>query len=763
MIQFKHLLAAVGLACCLCPENMQAAQQSEDSKMDQFISELMGKMTLREKLGQLNLPSGGDMTTGLVQNSPLADAIRKQEIGGFFNVMGVEKIRELQRIAVEETRLKIPLVVGMDVIHGYKTVFPIPLAMSCSWDTVAVSRAASIAAKEASADGISWTFSPMVDIARDARWGRIAEGNGEDPYLGAAMAHAYVQGYQGNNLKKSDEHIMSCVKHFAFYGASESGRDYNLADMSRIRMYNEYMAPYRAAVEAGAGSVMSSFNTVDGVPATANKWLLTDLLRNEWGFNGLLVTDYNSIGEMNTHGVAPLKEATARALNAGTDMDMVSYGFLNTLEESLKEGTVTEERINEACRRVLEMKYRLGLFDDPYKYCQPERAKKDLFTKENRSVARQIAAETFVLLKNDNGVLPLKKQGRIALIGPMGDARNNMCGMWSGTCDTDQHGTLLEGLRAAVGSQAEILYAKGSNIYYDELTERGATGVRPLQRGDNKQLLEEALQTAAKADVIVAALGECSEMSGESASRTDIRIPDTQQDLLKALKATGKPVILLLFAGRPLDLTWETNNIPAILNVWFGGSETGDAVADVLFGKVSPSGKLTTTFPRSVGQVPIYYSQVNTGRPDPNPNEFNRFQSNYIDCRNDGLYPFGYGMSYTTFEYGEMRLSQEVMPKGGNIKVTVTVKNAGNYDADEIVQLYLRDCYADIARPVKELKGFQRISLKKGESREVTFTLTDEHLKYYNSGLKYGYDPGDFQVMIGPNSRDVQTKTFKAE
>lgn len=763
MIQFKHLLAAVGLACCLCPENMQAAQQSEDSKMDQFISELMGKMTLREKLGQLNLPSGGDMTTGLVQNSPLADAIRKQEIGGFFNVMGVEKIRELQRIAVEETRLKIPLVVGMDVIHGYKTVFPIPLAMSCSWDTVAVSRAASIAAKEASADGISWTFSPMVDIARDARWGRIAEGNGEDPYLGAAMARAYVQGYQGNNLKKSDEHIMSCVKHFAFYGASESGRDYNLADMSRIRMYNEYMAPYRAAVEAGAGSVMSSFNTVDGVPATANKWLLTDLLRNEWGFNGLLVTDYNSIGEMNTHGVAPLKEATARALNAGTDMDMVSYGFLNTLEESLKEGTVTEERINEACRRVLEMKYRLGLFDDPYKYCQPERAKKDLFTKENRSVARQIAAETFVLLKNNNGVLPLKKQGRIALIGPMGDARNNMCGMWSGTCDTDQHGTLLEGLRAAVGSQAEILYAKGSNIYYDELTERGATGVRPLQRGDNKQLLEEALQTAAKADVIVAALGECSEMSGESASRTDIRIPDAQQDLLKALKATGKPVILLLFAGRPLDLTWEANNIPAILNVWFGGSETGDAVADVLFGKISPSGKLTTTFPRSVGQVPIYYSQVNTGRPDPNPNEFNRFQSNYIDCRNDGLYPFGYGMSYTTFEYGEMRLSQEVMPKGGNIKVTVTVKNAGNYDADEIVQLYLRDCYADIARPVKELKGFQRISLKKGESREITFTLTDEHLKYYNSELKYGYDPGDFQVMIGPNSRDVQTKTFKAE
>ena len=748
---------------CMCSASAQIGNHFGNAEMDRFISGLMNRMTLQEKLGQLNLPSGGDLVTGPVQCSPLAESIRLQKIGGFFNVLGVEKIRELQRVAVEETELKIPLVVGMDVIHGYKTVFPIPLAMSCSWDPGAVERAAEIAAAEASADGICWTFSPMVDIARDARWGRIAEGNGEDPYLGAVLAEAYVRGYQGDDLRNSERHIMTCVKHFAFYGASESGRDYNIADMSRIRMYNEYMAPYRAAVRAGAGAVMSSFNTVDGVPATANRWLLTDLLRDEMGFEGLLVTDYNSIGEMDTHGVAPLKEASVRALNAGTDMDMVSGGFLNTLEESLREGKVTEARIDEACRRVLEMKYRLGLFDDPYKYCRPERARKELFTEEHRAEARRIATETFVLLKNDDGMLPLKRQGRIALIGPLGDARNNMCGMWCSTCDPERHGTLLEGLRAAVGNQAEVVYAKGSNIYYDEQLERGAVGTRPLQRGDNRQLLEEALQVAAESDVIVAAVGESSEMSGESASRTDIRIPDAQRDLLKALQATGKPIVLLLFTGRPLDLTWESANIPAILNVWFAGSETGDAVADVLFGRVVPSGKLTTTFPRSVGQLPLYYSQVRTGRPDGNPDAFDRFQSNYIDCRNDGLYPFGYGLSYTTFEYGEMTLSAETMPEGGTLEVRVPVTNTGAYDAAEIVQLYIHDRYADIARPVKELKGFQRIFLKRGESREVTFTLTSEALKYYNSQLEYGYDPGEFQVMVGPNSRDVQTKTFRAE
>ena len=734
----------------------------KEVEMDRFVTDLMGKMTIREKLGQLNLPSGGDLVTGSVMNCELSDMIRKEEIGGFFNVKGIKKIYDLQRLAVEETRLKIPLIVGADVIHGYETIFPIPLALSCSWDTLAIQRMARISAIEASADGICWTFSPMVDICRDARWGRIAEGSGEDPYLGSLLAKAYVHGYQGDSMQGKDE-ILSCVKHFALYGASEAGKDYNTVDMSHLRMYNEYFAPYRAAVEAGVGSVMSSFNIVDGIPATANKWLLTDVLRDEWGFQGLLVTDYNSIAEMSIHGVAPLKEASVRALQAGTDMDMVSCGFLNTLEESLKEGKVTEAQIDAACRRVLEAKYKLGLFADPYKYCDTLRAEKELYTPEHRAVAREVAAETFVLLKNENHLLPLEEKGKIALIGPMADARNNMCGMWSMTCTPSGHGTLLEGIRSAVGDKAEILYAKGSNVYYDAEMEKGAVGIRPLERGNDQQLLAEALRTAARADVIVAAVGECAEMSGESPSRTNLEIPDAQQDLLKALVKTGKPVVLLLFTGRPLLLNWESEHIPSILNVWFGGSETGDAVADVLFGKAVPCGKLTTTFPRSVGQLPLFYNHLNTGRPDPDNRVFNRYASNYLDEGNEPLYPFGYGLSYTDFVYGDLQLSSETLPKNGNLTASVTVTNKGNYDGYETVQIYLRDIYAEIARPVKELKGFDRIFLKKGESREVKFVLTEDDLKFYNSGLQYIYEPGEFDVMIGTNSRDVQTKRFIAE
>ena len=734
----------------------------KEMEMDRFVTDLMGKMTIREKLGQLNLPSGGDLVTGSVMNSELSDMIRKEEIGGFFNVKGIKKIYDLQRLAVEETRLKIPLIVGADVIHGYETIFPIPLALSCSWDTLAIQRMARISAIEASADGICWTFSPMVDICRDARWGRIAEGSGEDPYLGSLLAKAYGHGYQGDSMQGKDE-ILSCVKHFALYGASEAGKDYNTVDMSHLRMYNEYFAPYRAAVEAGVGSVMSSFNIVDGIPATANKWLLTDVLRDEWGFQGLLVTDYNSIAEMAIHGVAPLKEASVRALQAGTDMDMVSCGFLNTLEESLKEGKVTEAQIDAACRRVLEAKYKLGLFADPYKYCDTLRAEKELYTPEHRAVAREVAAETFVLLKNENHLLPLEEKGKIALIGPMADARNNMCGMWSMTCTPSRHGTLLEGIRSAVGDKAEILYAKGSNVYYDAEMEKGAVGIRPLERGNDQQLLAEALRTAARADVIVAAVGECAEMSGESPSRTNLEIPDAQQDLLKALVKTGKPVVLLLFTGRPLILNWESEHIPSILNVWFGGSETGDAVADVLFGKAVPCGKLTTTFPRSVGQLPLFYNHLNTGRPDPDNRVFNRYASNYLDESNEPLYPFGYGLSYTDFVYGDLQLSSETLPKNGNLTASVTVTNKGNHDGYETVQIYLRDIYAEIARPVKELKGFDRIFLKKGESREVKFVLTEDDLKFYNSGLQYIYEPGEFDVMIGTNSRDVQTKRFIAE
>ncbi len=750
----KSLILGVSLLLCT-----SCSTPSVDKEMDAYIDALMGKMTLREKLGQMNLPTGGDLETGTIKNSGMSEAIRKQEVGGILNVKGVEKIYQLQRIAVEETKLGIPLIVGADVVHGYETIFPIPLAMSCTWDTMLVQKAARIAATEASADGVSWTYSPMVDICKDARWGRIAEGGGEDPYLGSLISAAYIKGYQGEAMKNNDE-IMACVKHFAFYGASEAGRDYNICDMSRNRMYNDYMMPYKAAVDAGVGSIMSSFNTVDGIPATANKWLLTDLLRGEWGFDGFVVTDYNSIGEMRSHGYADIKEASVKALLAGTDMDMVTHGFLNQMEEAVNNGLVDEKDVDKACRRILEAKYNLGLFDNPYKYCDSIRAKTEIFTAENRKAAREIAAQTFVLLKNENEILPLDGKKRIALIGPMADQQNNMCGTWSMGCPTDKHVTVLQGLKTALGDKATIRYAKGSNIYFDEQTEKDATGVRPIKRGDNKALLKEAMTVAQASDVIVAAVGECSEMSGESASRTQIQIPDAQRALLEQLVSLGKPVVVVLFTGRPLDLTWETTNVDAILNVWFAGSEAGDAIADVLLGKVNPSGRLTTTFPRSVGQVPIYYNSMRTGRPDDVDKHFNRFVSNYIDERTSSLYPFGYGLSYTKFEYGNMSISTEEMPMTGKLEVSVPVTNTGNLDGYETVQLYIHDLYADVVRPIKELKGFKKVFIKKGQTENVTFKITADDLKYYNSELKYVADPGEFDVMVGPNSADLQVKKF---
>ena len=750
----KSLILGVSLLLCT-----SCSTPSVDKEMDAYIDALMGKMTLREKLGQMNLPTGGDLETGTIKNSGMSEAIRKQEVGGILNVKGVEKIYQLQRIAVEETKLGIPLIVGADVVHGYETIFPIPLAMSCTWDTMLVQKAARIAATEASADGVSWTYSPMVDICKDARWGRIAEGGGEDPYLGSLISAAYIKGYQGEAMKNNDE-IMACVKHFAFYGASEAGRDYNICDMSRNRMYNDYMMPYKAAVDAGVGSIMSSFNTVDGIPATANKWLLTDLLRGEWGFDGFVVTDYNSIGEMRSHGYADIKEASVKALLAGTDMDMVTHGFLNQMEEAVNNGLVDEKDVDKACRRILEAKYNLGLFDNPYKYCDSIRAKTEIFTAENRKAAREIAAQTFVLLKNENEILPLDGKKRIALIGPMADQQNNMCGTWSMGCPTDKHVTVLQGLKTALGDKATIRYAKGSNIYYDEQTEKDATGARPIKRGDNKALLKEAMTVAQASDVIVAAVGECSEMSGESASRTQIQIPDAQRALLEQLVSLGKPVVVVLFTGRPLDLTWETTNVDAILNVWFAGSEAGDAIADVLLGKVNPSGRLTTTFPRSVGQVPIYYNSMRTGRPDDVDKHFNRFVSNYIDERTSPLYPFGYGLSYTKFEYGNMSISAEEIPMTGKLEVSVPVTNTGNLDGYETVQLYIHDLYADVVRPIKELKGFKKVFIKKGQTENVTFKITADDLKYYNSELKYVADPGEFDVMVGPNSADLQVKKF---
>ena len=730
---------------------------AQKKPMKEFVNELMAKMTLEEKIGQLNLLPGGDVTTGAIMDSPLAQLTAAGQLGAVLNVKGQDKIHELQRVAVKKSRLGIPLLIGLDVIHGNQTVFPIPLAQACSWNLKAIENGARIAAKEATAQGVNWVYSPMVDIAIDPRWGRVAEGAGEDPFLGCRIGEALVKGYQGSYGK---ENAMACVKHFALYGAAEAGRDYNTVDMSRVRMYNQYLAPYKAAAEAGAGSFMSSFNVVDGVPATCNKWLLTDLLRKEWKYDGFVVTDYGSINEAIVHGIGDQSVTSELALKAGTDMDMCSNAFIKQLANLVKIGRVSQEDIDTACRRVLEAKYKLGLFDNPYRFCEPKRLKTDLYTAEHRKAARDMAAETFVLLKND-GVLPLKKQGKIALIGPLGNNRSNMVGCWS-TADTPElYSTLKEAMERAVGDKAQVVFAQGCNIYADENIQKGATFGRPIDRVDDDKAKEEALRVAADADIIVCAMGEMAEMSGESSSRTDISLPRVQMELLKDLVATGKPVVMLNFAGRPTVMAWEAEHVNAILNVWFGGSEAGDAICDVLFGDKNPSGHLTMTMPKALGQIPIYYNHLNTGRPVPEGvTEYRKYQSNYIDVRNDPLYPFGYGMSYTTFEYGKPRLSATTMKADGSITLTVNVRNSGNRDGDEVVQLYIHDMVATIARPVKELKGFERISLKAGESRDVTFTISADMLKFYNSNLQYVAEPGDFEVMVGGNSRDVQKIRF---
>lgn len=727
---------------------------------DIFVTNLMAQMTLEEKLGQLNLPTSGDITTGQANSSNVAKNIEQGKVGGLFNIKSVQKIKEVQKIAVEKSRLKIPLLFGMDVIHGYETTFPIPLALSCTWDMNLIKRSAQIAAQEASADGINWTFSPMVDISRDPRWGRVSEGSGEDTYLGSQIAKAMVTGYQGDDLSKNNT-ILSCVKHFALYGAPEAGREYNTVDMSRIRMYNEYFPPYKAAIDAGVGSVMASFNEVDGIPATANKWLMTDVLRKQWGFKGFVVTDYTAIMEMEYHGIGDLQTVSALALNAGVEMDMVSEGFLKTIKKSLDEGKISIDVVDNAVRLILNAKYDLGLFQDPYKYCDTNRAKTEIFTSSNRSEARKIAAQSLVLLKNDNQVLPLKKSGTIAVIGPLADAKENMAGTWSVATKQENSMSLLAGIKSVVGTSAKVLYAKGSNLDYDAtLEEKGTMFGKTLHR-DNRtkeELLAEALKIANQSDVILAALGESAELSGECSSRTTIEIPQAQKDLLQELLKTGKPVVLVLFNGRPLVLKQEKETVPAILDVWFAGSEAGYAIADVLFGDENPSGKLTTTFPRSIGQVPIYYASKNTGRPlGNNDGKFEKFKSNYIDERNEPLFPFGYGLSYTNFEYSNMKISASKINSNETLKVSVDVSNTGNYDGKEVVQLYIRDVVGSVTRPIKELKGFQKVAIKKGEKQTITFEITQEDLKFYNSDLQFVAEPGEFEVFIGGNS-DTQLK-----
>ena len=728
-----------------------------------FIEELLGKMTLEEKIGQLNLPGSGDVVTGQAKNSDIAKKIEAGMVGGLLNITSVQKIKEVQKIAVEKSRLKIPLLFGLDVIHGYRTTFPIPLGLSTSWDMALIEKTARMAANEASADGINWTFSPMVDISRDPRWGRVSEGSGEDVYLGSKIAKAMIRGYQGDDLTKNNT-ILSCVKHFALYGASEAGRDYNTVDMSRIRMYNEYLPPFKAAIDAGVGSVMASFNEIDGIPATGNKWLLTDLLRKQWGFEGFVVSDYTGVNEMIEHGMGDLQTSSALALNAGLDIDMVGEGFLITLKKSVEEGAVKMIQIDNAVRRILKAKYDLGLFDDPYKYCDINRAQTEIFTNGNRHFAREVASQSMVLLKNENQLLPLKKSGTIAVVGPLANTKENMAGTWSVATIQNKSIALLEGLKNVVGDKVKLLYAKGSNLTYDAALEQRATMFgKEIDRDDRteKELLDEALKIALKADIIIAALGESAEFSGESSSRTNIEIPDVQKDLLIALLKTGKPVVLVLFTGRPLVLKEESKTVPAILNVWFPGSEAGLAISDVLFGDVNPSGKLTATFPQNVGQIPLFYNHKNTGRPHQNKEgKFEKFTSNYIDERNEPVYPFGYGLSYTSFTYDNLRLSSDTMIENDTIKVTVDVTNTGDFDGKEVVQLYIRDVIGTVTRPVKELKGFQKVALNRGETKPVTFAISIKDLKFYNYDLDFVAEPGAFEVFVGGSSNTEQKVSF---
>jgi beta-glucosidase len=728
-------------------------------KMNAYINALMSKMTIDEKIGQLNLVTPGGAVTGSVVSADVDNKIRKGQVGGIFGITGPDKIRQAQDIAVKNSRLHIPLIFGLDVIHGHRTVFPIPLGLSCSWDTAMIRASAMLAAREATADGLNWVYSPMVDIARDPRWGRIAEGSGEDPFLGSQIAAAMVHGYQGDDLSKNNT-VLACVKHFALYGAAEGGRDYNTTDMSRIKMMEYYFPPYKAAIDAGVGSVMTSFNEVDAVPATANKYLLTDILRKRWGFKGLVVSDYTSLDEMIAHGIGDLQRVSAEALKAGLDMDMVSEGFLTTLKKSLQEGKITQKQIDDACRKVLEAKYKLGLFDDPYRYCDTRRFETEILTDENRKAAREYAAHSFVLLKNEGQALPLKTSAKIAVVGPLADSKINMLGTWSVSGDASKSISVIEGIKNAVGDNVSVVYAKGANLTDDTALAKRANafGVQAdIDKRTPEEMLKEAVAAAQQSDVVIAAVGEAADMTGESSSMSNIGLQESQLNLLKALVKTGKPVVMVLFNGRPMTLPWENQNVNAILDVWFPGIEAGNAIADVLFGKYNPSGKLSASFPVNVGQIPVYYNHKNTGRPFNGDVSVSKFKSNYLDVSNDPLFPFGYGLSYTTFEYGDLKLSKASLKGNETLTATISIKNGGRYAGEETVQLYITDPVAAVTRSVKDLKGFRKVTLGPGESREVSFRITPGLLKFYNSDLKYDWESGEFIIHAGTNSRDLQS------
>ncbi|HLW07338.1 MAG TPA: beta-glucosidase BglX [Marinilabiliaceae bacterium] len=725
--------------------------EPKQSEMDKFISNLMNEMTLEEKIGQLNLITpGGGIPTGAAVSTDVESKIKEGKVGGIFGVNGPDKIRLAQELAIEQSRLKIPLLFGLDVIHGYKTNFPIPLGLSSSWDMELIERSARTAAIEATADGLNWTFSPMVDISRDPRWGRVSEGSGEDPFLGGEIAKAMVKGYQGDNL--SDKNTMlATVKHLALYGASEGGRDYNTVDMSRLRMYNDYLPPYKAAVEAGVASVMTSFNDVDGIPASGNRWLLTELLRERWGFEGFVVSDYTSVNEMVDHGLGDLQAVSALALNAGLDMDMVGEGFLTTLQKSLDEGKITEKSINLACRRILEAKYKLGLFNDPYHYIDETLPKQNILTEETKEQAREAASKSFVLLKNEN-ILPLKKESKIALIGPLANNKNNMLGTWAVSGDPQMSIPVLEGILNN-GIQ-NVKYAKGANISDDPnfAAKINVFGTRiDIDERSPEAMIREAVALAKASDIIVAVMGEASEMSGESSSRSDISLPESQKRLLRELVKTNKPLVLVLMTGRPMTIQEEVDLSDAILVTWHAGIEAGNAIADVLYGDYNPSGKLTMTFPRNVGQIPIYYSHRTTGRPN-SGDQFQKFRSNYLDVPNSPLFPFGFGLSYTTFEYSDIKIDKTSINRNQDAFVSVEIKNSGKVDGAEVVQMYIHDVVRSVTQPVKELKGFQKIFLKAGETKKVEFKITNDQLAFYHQDMSFEAENGEFKIFIGTNS-----------
>jgi len=712
------------------------SQQPKD--FEKQIDALLRKMTLAEKLGQLQQLDGE--ANGNFRPEHL-ELVRQGSLGSTLNVRGAQKTNELQRIAVTASRLKIPLIFGFDVIHGYRTVFPIPLGEAATWDPAAVERSASIAAAEARAAGVHWTFAPMVDIARDPRWGRIAEGSGEDPYLGSLLARARVRGFQGTDYSAPDK-VVACAKHWVAYGAAEAGRDYNTTEVSERTLREVYFPPFKAAVDAGVGTFMSAFNDLNGVPASANHFTLTEVLRDEWKFDGFVVSDYTSVEELMKHGVAANEAEAARAaLDAGVDMEMVSRLYNKHGEQLLKDRKLSLKTIDEAVRRVLRIKFRLGLFAKPY--ADPARESAAIFNSANVAAAREIAARSLVLLKNDRNVLPLDKPVRsIALIGPLADSKTNMLGSWTGDGKPEDAATLLVGLKAKV-PQAKINYAKGCDI-----------------NSDKDDGFAEAVRAAKESDVVIIAVGESAEMSGEAASRSSLDLPGRQLELVKAVHATGKPYVVVLMNGRPLTINWLTENSPAILETWFAGTQGGNAIADVLFGDVNPGGKLPVTFPRNVGQIPLYYNHKNTGRP---PDANNKYTSKYLDVDWKPLFPFGFGLSYTRFEIANLKLSAPRISASGQLIVSVDVRNLGPRAGDEVVQLYIRDVAASVTRPVKELKGFQRVTLAAGETKRVEFVLGAAQLGFWNQQMRYGIEPGEFMVMVGPNSEQLIEAKFAVE